>query len=227
MGCKQHDQIGPLADLLRPAHGVLQHRRSSPPRRRPAAAGRRNGTSPPQPPRLLGESPASSVETMTRVSRLASRAEASAWPIRTSGRAARRFLRGRPLEPPRAGNDGKRAGSVALEPDPPTLRGRSHGGQAALQRLRGRPSRHTRARPFRERSRAKWRASSTYMSLSWQAKGWASHRWAAVIEDADLVQRPVPPNDAALAGELELPVHDRREQAHVQVTDACRPGSER
>ena len=67
-----------------------------------SSAGRRKGASAPC-RRASSAISALSVETTNRVSRRASRALATAWPISESAPSRLRFLPGSPLDPPRAG----------------------------------------------------------------------------------------------------------------------------
>ncbi len=78
-----------------------------------SSAGRRKGTSAPW--RLASSAISGlSVETMRRASSAASRAEATACPMSESAPSLRRFLPGRPLEPPRAGMTPKAYGVFTI-----------------------------------------------------------------------------------------------------------------
>src|SRR5439155_16059010 len=82
-----------------------------------SSVGRRNGTSALQ-RRASSASAGLSVETTTRVRRVASRADAMAWPSRESRPRMRRFLPGSPLDPPRAGMTPRTYGPPAKASDP-------------------------------------------------------------------------------------------------------------
>src|SRR5512132_1931849 len=161
-----------------------------------SSAGRMNGTSAPW-RRASSAMAVLSVETMKRVSRRASRAEATAWPMSGRRPSVLRFLPGNPLEPPRAGMTPKTYGSATLHLHPAPLGGGTAGGVDDLHRAVAVPAVAARRRLPADHGQEVARLLDVHVvelaarRIDFPARG-------ARIVDADLVLHPAPLDDAAL-----------------------------
>src|SRR5712692_2122888 len=187
-----------------------------------SSAGLMNGTSAPW-RRASSAISGLSVETMKRLRSRASRAEATAWPIRLSAPSRRRFLPGRPLEPPRAGimPKAKAAAVTRLDPHPALLGGRLLCGFDHAQGLESVPAvalGHGRAAHARQEVLGLLDVHVVELAgerVDLPAVGLG-------IEEPDLVLEPPPLDHARLAHQLKVAVHVPGEEIHMDIAYGAR-----
>src|SRR5437773_1340903 len=186
-----------------------------------SSAGRRNGTS--APCRRASAAMASlSVDTITRVRRLASRVEATAWPTRDTRPRARKFFPGSPLEPPRAGMTANAYGVPATASDlhPAPLRGGAARGVDHVHGAQPVPAVAARHRfPADTGEKMPGLLDVHIVELAGKRIDFPAVRLR--VEQADLVLEAPPLDHARLAHQLKVAVHVPREEVHVDVADGA------